>query len=504
LRFNWNQNCFSDWVFPGVTGGDECAIRGGLAIAYGGESAGDYPGQGSRDINQDGHFVTVSITSLCGNGILEPGVGEQCDLGGANGANGNCCTSSCQIRGNGQTCRVSAGDCDVVETCDGVLESCPADGFVAGGTECRGLAGNCDIAESCTGGDAACPADTFVTGGTECRPSGGVCDPAESCTGGSGVCPTDDLTPAGTECRPAFDLCDEAEECDGANVGCPADAIQPAGTECRGSAGDCDPAEVCTGSSIVCPADQLEPDTTVCRPQSGACDFEELCTGSDVACPPDIGSPDTDSDAVCDAVDNCDDDANTTQEDDDADAIGNTCDPCTNIIPVFASRPAVRISKLDTPPSDDKLSLSGSVVLPLTPTIDPIANGMRILIADEQGDVHLDAIIPGGAYDPGLRLGWKINKSETTFSYQNRNKDALIQGISRITLAASSTPGLYRFRVKGKNASLPITASDLPLLATIVVDSPTAETGQCAEAPFDGNDCAFNSSQKTLRCRDKQ
>src|SRR5439155_19044907 len=51
--------------------------------------------------------------------------------------------------------------CDVAESCNGVSDTCPADGFVVAGTVCRAAASQCDMAETYTGTSAACPSDGF-------------------------------------------------------------------------------------------------------------------------------------------------------------------------------------------------------------------------------------------------------------------------------------------------------------------------------------------------------
>jgi hypothetical protein len=73
----------------------------------------------SRTDTTDGHFVTVSFTSLCGNGSVDGSVSEQCDQGSANGVFGSCCTTTCQFASSSTNCRTSAGDCDVAENCTG-------------------------------------------------------------------------------------------------------------------------------------------------------------------------------------------------------------------------------------------------------------------------------------------------------------------------------------------------------------------------------------------------
>ena len=57
--------------------------------------------------------------------------------------------------------------------------------------------------------------------------------------------------------------------------------------------------------------------------------------------------------------------------------------------------------------------------------------------------------------------------------------------------------------LKGVNGSWPATPADLPLRATLVLDTPNATTGQCGEATFPGPSpvCTFTASGSTLSCR---
>jgi GH25 family lysozyme M1 (1,4-beta-N-acetylmuramidase) len=133
----------------------------------------------------DGNACTVGDT--CGGGSCNAGAALNC-------ADGNVCTvDSCNpsigcvnAPGNaGIVCRASAGVCDVPESCDGVNNNCPADGFQSGATVCRPAAGQCDDAETCTGTSAACPADGLAPDGTSCS-DGNACTQADTCQ--AGVC----------------------------------------------------------------------------------------------------------------------------------------------------------------------------------------------------------------------------------------------------------------------------------------------------------------------------
>jgi hypothetical protein len=269
LHFTWSGSCRSEGGL--FTNGDECAVRMGIPISYGGETAGDYPGVGGRNAANDGHFVTVTFTSLCGNGTVDSG--EQCDLGVNNGAATSCCTATCQFRASGQECRASAGVCDLAETCSGASATCPIDSKST--AVCRPAAGTCDVAESCNGISNTCPADVIRPNGFTCRASAGQCDVAETCDGVSTACPADAKSTA--VCRPSAGDCDVAESCDGLNNACPPDAFQPLGTTCRPAAPFCDIAEVCTGLGAACPPNLFLPDGTACD-DGIACSGPDTCT----------------------------------------------------------------------------------------------------------------------------------------------------------------------------------------------------------------------------------
>lgn len=59
LRFTWSSLANSPQA---VNGGDETAARFGAPSVLGGASADDYPGVGSRNIANDGHFVNMNLT----------------------------------------------------------------------------------------------------------------------------------------------------------------------------------------------------------------------------------------------------------------------------------------------------------------------------------------------------------------------------------------------------------------------------------------------------------
>jgi len=160
--------------------------------------------------------VDVNCVALsCGNGTLEPALGEQCEPPGVVTA-GVSCNSSCQIIpvcGNGQ---VEAGEgCDPPNQVSGGANTCSATCQVIPVVCGNGLV---QPGEAC---DSGVPAGTATCTATCTLPKPIVCgdsvvDPGEECDAG----------PAGsasctTACK-SIDLCSacEATSCDATNAGC--------------------------------------------------------------------------------------------------------------------------------------------------------------------------------------------------------------------------------------------------------------------------------------------
>ncbi|HEV7733729.1 MAG TPA: metallophosphoesterase [Candidatus Binatia bacterium] len=459
------------------------------------------------------------------------GAAGDCDL--PESCNGT--TNACPADAKSTTvCRPSAGLCDVAETCTGSSDACPVDAFQPSSLTCRISAGFCDVAETCTGSSAACPANAFQPSTLECRPSAGVCDNAETCTGSSPGCPSDAKStsvcrgPAGdcdlpescngvantcpadakstAICRTATGPCDIAESCSGSSDACPADTFQPAIAVCRVSVGFCDVADTCTGTSGACPADVFKPNTLVCRPSSGACDVPETCTGASSTCPPDTVATDTDSDGTCDAQDVCPAIPDPAQADGDSDGRGDACDPCTNLGPRFVFQTKITLVKIAAPGGDDRLKFTGSLNIPTTPPVNPIAKGLRLIMTDAAGGTILDTTVPAGAYDALTRAGWTVNGAGTAFTYKNAGTTVpLNDGIYKVSFKRQGAVGQYKFTIVGKNGTYPVPPTALPITATVIVDTPQATTGQCADAIFPGPKpaptCTIDASGNTVKCR---
>jgi cysteine-rich repeat protein len=293
------------WTGTSRSNSCEGAVRMGEGSSVSGCDACVYPGTPSRTQTADGHFITVNLVNLCGNGSID--AGEACDTA----LPGSCCATTCQFKTSTTQCRASAGVCDLAENCTGASATCPSNQFQFG-TECRPSAGVCDTAEFCDGSGASCPSNQFEPTTSLCRFAAGDCDVEEFCTGSGANCPVDGFKPTSEICRGAADVCDIADHCTGSGPNCPADAKSSA--VCRPSAGPCDVVESCDGVNDSCPGDDVASASTVCRGAAGVCDAVENCDGSTTACPPDAKST-----AECRAV------AGTCDVAESCDGVGNNC-----------------------------------------------------------------------------------------------------------------------------------------------------------------------------------
>ena len=122
--------------------------------------------------------------------------------------------------------------------------------------------------------------------------------------------------------------------------------------------------------------------------------------------------------------------------------------------------------------------LKGEAVIPKPWTgIDPVANGVRVVVDAPSGAGGFDVTIPGGALSGGV--GWKVNAKGDRWTYVDPN--GTNAGIRAVTVRDRSIKqdGLVRFGVKGSGGSIVLPAPSATR-TTVVLGAP----GECAAVVF--------------------
>ena len=173
--------------------------------------------------------------------------------------------------------------------------------------------------------------------------------------------------------------------------------------------------------------------------------------------------------------------------------------PLACTLATAATDAAFRITRLDTPPGDDTLAFQGRMVLahPFSPMLDPVARGVGIVITPMRGTPVLDVVLPGGAYDPLSKVGWRVSSSGKRWRYTDKSSTPA-SGITSVVIKdlSSRRPGLIDFSIKGRDGDYAAASDPVTLTGTLVLDPPTAETGQCAAAT-----AACLADPRSVRCR---
>ena len=139
---------------------------------------------------------------------------------------------------------------------------------------------------------------------------------------------------------------------------------------------------------------------------------------------------------------------------------------------------------------------------PFAPPLDPVIAGVAVVIEDAAGTRVLDVTVPGGAYNSVTKVGWQAARSGTSWKYVNKSVTPP-GGITTVTVKDLSKrqPGLLQVKVAGSAAAYPVDTASLPLTGLLILDPPTAATGQCGVATFVGPEQACTMDGKGVKCR---
>jgi hypothetical protein len=141
---------------------------------------------------------------------------------------------------------------------------------------------------------------------------------------------------------------------------------------------------------------------------------------------------------------------------------------CTNPAPVGAAR--LTLSKLLAPSGDDQLKLAGTVAVATSPSIDLVANGMRLTLATGDGLVLADLTATAGS-------GWKVNGASTAWKYRN---PSAFGGIVSATVKAIKPAGTLKVKLKARGLGLGGAAASPSPVATIAFGAPSAAPDNAA------------------------
>ncbi len=168
----------------------------------------------------------------------------------------------------------------------------------------------------------------------------------------------------------------------------------------------------------------------------------------------------------------------------------------------FASG-SLRLAHLGSPDGTLKLKGKFPIPTPFSPKLDRVRNGVRLAVQDRLGQVVASAVIPGGDFD-GTR-GWNVNAPGTRWTFSDRGRPALYNGIIKLSIRDQSarTPGLISVMVRGRKGAYGVRPGMEPLHAVVELNDAAGggAASQCGEATFALGQCAFGRNGTTLKCR---
>jgi YVTN family beta-propeller protein len=175
---------------------------------------------------------------------------------------------------------------------------------------------------------------------------------------------------------------------------------------------------------------------------------------------------------------------------------------CTSGVVIQGAQ--LKVSRNFSPPGDEKLSVKGEMTITnLSPAIDPVANGLRLTVRDQNGATIFVRDVPPGLAPSSSAPGWKESSSGTRYKFKDKD-GTLAGGITKVILVDRSNvaPGRFKVKVIGKNGNFRVQSNQTPVELEIVLggDSELA-ADQCAAVDFGALQCSFNASGNSLKCK---
>jgi hypothetical protein len=144
------------------------------------------------------------------------------------------------------------------------------------------------------------------------------------------------------------------------------------------------------------------------------------------------------------------------------------------------------------------LRLKGEAVIPRPwRGVDPVANGVRVVVDALRGAGGVDATMPGGALQDGV--GWKVNDAGTRWTYTDPAGSRA--GVTRVVLQdrSSTADGLLRWTVQARGGV--VTLPDASQVRTAVVAGDALECAAILWNPPGGLRPRCGGDGARLSCR---
>lgn len=168
---------------------------------------------------------------------------------------------------------------------------------------------------------------------------------------------------------------------------------------------------------------------------------------------------------------------------------------------------AVKITRNLTPSGDENLAIKAKWLLsPLMPTLNPLSEGIRFAVFDQNGSLLWQRIISGGVSTSKSQPGWILSANGHTARYRDPNR--ILGDITKVTVNSSvKTPGLLTVKVTGKAGNFQVPPGAEPIRLVVVPgDQSRALSGQCVSIIFNPANgvrprCQVSVTGNSLACR---